>query len=489
MASPGHWHGSAMVYIRIIALSIAFYDYILTLPAEWRFYKGQRSWRLSPGCILFIAIRYTSILALVTSAIGFFGHFFTDQSCAKYYMIPPVLKVVQTLVSQMILGIRTINISRRAPWVIWTIAVSFIGASVSEGVLNLSNRVPLKGSCGNCTAGDTPPHLTVWLFYVLAIVYDLLTLCISTLYLLDISPNSGKLGRLVKIMLADGLVYFVALTGVNILNLILYRSTDEEDQTSGVALGYALTWIMSQRILIHLRGTPLSPRVTSPLVSPDCYSPLSSETLLRSPSINCHVSPDLLPTPHPRGRWNRTDAAAAHNRTQIIVSRQLPSAHSISHAMRSQFESKERAPLSTGFDLGGWSMASSYPRYSETTEGKTSSACVYSGDVESQTQSQSQGQGRRSGAMARDTNSEFESGVLVQVQIEETVTVEFDPQAFMRESYRTPRVMWGHDRERVAAWGQDVAPTDRLSTGDSRREQGAEERAMSAGESEGAARR
>ena len=29
-----------------------------------------------------------------------------------------------------------------------------------------------------------------------------------------------------------------------------------------VALGYALTWIMSQRILIHLRGTPLSSLMT-----------------------------------------------------------------------------------------------------------------------------------------------------------------------------------------------------------------------------------
>ncbi|KAM5533571.1 hypothetical protein V8D89_012787 [Ganoderma adspersum] len=415
MASPEHWHASATVYIRIIALSIAFYDYILTLPAEWRFYKGQRSCRLSPGCILFIAIRYTSILALVTSAIGFFGHFFTDESCAKYYMIPPVLKVVQTMVSQLILGIRTINISRRAPWVIWTIAGAFTVASAAEGVLNLSNRVPLKGSRGNCTAGNTPPRLTVWLFYVFAMVYDLLTLCISTCYLMEVSPNAGKIGRLVKIMLADGLVYFVALTGVNILNLILYRSTDELDQTSGVALGYALTWIMSQRILIHLR-----------------------------------------------------DAAAAHNCTQIIVSRQLPSAHSISHAMRSQFESKERAPLSTGFDLGGWSMAS-YSRHTETTtDGKTSSGCMQSGDVESQSQD------RRSGATATTGSSELESDVLVQVQIEETITVEFDPEAFVRESYRTPRVLWGQDAAR-----------DR----DSRREQGVERDASQSHLSDGGAAR
>ncbi|KIJ63169.1 hypothetical protein HYDPIDRAFT_113767, partial [Hydnomerulius pinastri MD-312] len=54
-------------------------------------------------------------------------------------------------------------------------------------------------------------------------------------------------------MIYDGLGYFVVLTACNILNLILYRASDEAVQSSGASLGYAVTWIMSQRILIHLR--------------------------------------------------------------------------------------------------------------------------------------------------------------------------------------------------------------------------------------------
>ena len=142
--------------------------------------------------------------------------------------------------------------------------------------------------------------------------------------------------------------------------------------------------------------------------------------------------------------------------------------------MRSQFESKEgRAPLSTGFDLGGWSMAS-YSRYTETTtDGKTSSGRMQLGDVESQSP------GRRSGASETTGDSELESDVLVQVQIEETVTVEFDPEAFVRESYRTPRVLWG----------QDAARDSGQSTGDSRREQGVERDASQSRLSNGGASR
>lgn len=45
------------------------HSYVLTLPAEWRFYRSQRSWRLSPGCILFIAIR--SVLSFLFTPMHF----------------------------------------------------------------------------------------------------------------------------------------------------------------------------------------------------------------------------------------------------------------------------------------------------------------------------------------------------------------------------------------------------------------------------------
>ncbi len=121
-------------FIRVVSLSIALYEsgpsspitrppaltscspsYILTLPAEWRFYRSQRSWRLSLGCLLFIAIRfagllprsrahssligapppahrYSSIAVITLSNVGYFGNFFTPASCARYFIIPPIFK-------------------------------------------------------------------------------------------------------------------------------------------------------------------------------------------------------------------------------------------------------------------------------------------------------------------------------------------------------------------------------------------------------------
>ncbi|KAI0777237.1 hypothetical protein BD413DRAFT_609635 [Trametes elegans] len=449
-------------FIRVVALSIAFYDYLLTLPAEWRFYRSQRSWRLSLGCILFIAIRYSSIAVLTLSNVGYFGNFFTPAACSRYFIAAPIFKVLQAMISQLILGIRTINISRRSRSVTWIITTVFLLCTTAQWILNLWNRVPVQGRRNNCTAGNKPPVLTVWLYYLLAMAFDILTLSISSVYLISFNPNSGKMAHLRRIMLTDGLVYFVALTGVNIFNLILYRRPDEAAQSSGVSLGYALTWIMSQRILIHLRAIHLPP----------------------------------------------SDAAAAHNRTvttQVVVSRVLPSAQSVSRAMRSQFEPKDRhhhhrwrrsartradGVLSSGFDLDlgsgadfDWSATSSCcsSSCSSSSSSPAATSCRHcrEGDARSSRPDGDVEKGASAGACPREwapdrprarvsvesgvtpvanatldahrrgadpggRESDEEEEVPVRVQIEETVTVEveYDPDAFAQESYRTPRLLW-----------------------------------------------
>lgn len=137
--------------LRVASLAIAFYDYILTLPAEWRFYRSQRSvLQPSVACILFILIRYTSILALTISNYGFFATDFTPDSCRHFFWAAPILKVVQTMVSQAILAVRTVNISRRTPWVKWIIIMLFITFTTLEWFTNLFQRNPVMDHVGDC---------------------------------------------------------------------------------------------------------------------------------------------------------------------------------------------------------------------------------------------------------------------------------------------------------------------------------------------------
>ena len=107
---------------------------------------------------------------------------------------------------------------------------------------------------------DSPGSNTVstavaWLHYLFSTVFDLVTLVISSWHLLGHQPwqylSFGGIGR---VLIIDGLGYFVLLTAINIINMIFFKTQPLEQQSSAASLGYVLTMIGCQRILIHLRG-------------------------------------------------------------------------------------------------------------------------------------------------------------------------------------------------------------------------------------------
>ncbi|KAG1764513.1 hypothetical protein EDD22DRAFT_447582 [Suillus occidentalis] len=244
---------SSEKYMRVASISIAFYDYILTLPAEWRFYRSQPSiFHISLSCVLFILIRYVSILTIVVSNYGYFSTDFTQHACQQYYLVAPIFKAIQTMISQIILGVRTFNIARRDRRIGIAILLMYFFLVSVEWFTDISQRAPVVIN-GNCTSADAGRTLSTWFFYLAAMLYDIVMVTISTIHLLHYNPLSSRVERLVRVLIYDGIGYFIVLTASNVLNLILYHTTNFETQSAGASMGYAVTWIMSQRILIHLR--------------------------------------------------------------------------------------------------------------------------------------------------------------------------------------------------------------------------------------------
>lgn len=254
--------------LRIVSVTIAAYDYLVTLPAEYRFYQSSN--RRSSGLVLFVLIRYTSVIVLVVSNVGFFYHGFTPNTCGHFHLAVPALKVVQTMVSQAILAIRAYNISQRKHWVGRTLLLVYIMATGFQWFSSLFSRMPVSID-GNCTSASIHPQraISTWSFYLVAMLYDCLTLSISAVYLIKVKSVAPGTSRLFKILLYDGLGYFVVLTFTNLANILMFRGTDHLLQSTGASFEYSVTWIMSQRILIHLRDarTDQTPVVLAPLPS------------------------------------------------------------------------------------------------------------------------------------------------------------------------------------------------------------------------------
>ncbi|KAF9268770.1 hypothetical protein L218DRAFT_892243 [Marasmius fiardii PR-910] len=253
----------ATAYLRVASIAIAGYSFIETGPAVWKFYRDQlRSDRLTLSFTMLILIQVSSIAAISLSNFGFFYSHFTASLCARYYLLPPIFKVFQAMVSQMILGLRAFNLSTRSRNIGLILIVLYVGGCSVQWITTLYKRkISVDHFYHNCRAPFHPDSLT-WIYYVAAIIYDLGVTVISVAYLLrhqQRSTASNMMSKITKMMLYDGIGYFVFLTAVNVANLMIYRESGDI-QTAGASLGYTATWIFSQRLLIHLHEMSLERR-------------------------------------------------------------------------------------------------------------------------------------------------------------------------------------------------------------------------------------
>ncbi|KAK0435252.1 hypothetical protein EV421DRAFT_1241047 [Armillaria borealis] len=238
--------------LRIGTIAICIYDYVRTIPAEYKFWK-DRGPQIRPNLVLFVLIRYISMAMVVVSNVGYFSLSFTPESCRRYYMIAVVIKVLQASVCQFVLALRTYSISRRSERVKIFLIVFTLIITILEWFTNLYGRVMIQRN-GNCTSGNDPTKLVNWTFYIWAMAYDIVTLGLSTYYLIKAGgAGVSSMTGLVKAMVMDGLGYIVILTITNTLNLILYRASQLDAQAAAASLGFAFTWIMTQNILIKTR--------------------------------------------------------------------------------------------------------------------------------------------------------------------------------------------------------------------------------------------
>ncbi|KAG2051793.1 hypothetical protein BDR06DRAFT_997969 [Suillus hirtellus] len=205
---------------RLIMLS-----YILTLPAEWRFYQSESS---------FFHLSYVSIVTVVVSNYGFFSTTFTQQTCQKYYLLAPIFK-----------GVRTFNIARRDRRIGTALLLLYLFSISAEWFVDLFHGTPAVLDLGKV--------LSTWFFYFPVMLYDIVMVTVSTMYLLRYNPLSSRVERLIRVLIYDGIGYFLVLSVSNVLNLIFYHTTNLETQSAGASIGYIVTWIMSQRILINIR--------------------------------------------------------------------------------------------------------------------------------------------------------------------------------------------------------------------------------------------
>jgi len=289
-------------YLRVASLSIAIFDFVQTLPAVWQLYADQyKTGRFTISCVLMALIQFTSILVMTISNVGWFAHF-TQEACLKFWAVPLAFKVCQVMVSQAIIGIRAFSLSRRSTRIGWLLLIFYVCSCTLQWFTTMYQReVGGNSKSGSCLAVSSNPAMGAWVYYLIAILYDTVVTVMSLGYLLKYkssNPSSAVVVRLTRMVVYDGLGYLAMLTASNVINLMLYLWYEQREdvQSAAVSVGYALTWIMSQRLLTHLHGvytesrshnvTPITP---TPIASFPHFTSTGPHTdYLRRPTATYH---------------------------------------------------------------------------------------------------------------------------------------------------------------------------------------------------------
>ncbi|TFL07803.1 hypothetical protein BDV98DRAFT_558484 [Pterulicium gracile] len=259
-------------YLRISALSVALFEWARTLPTVLSIYNEQRRARriTVTGASLFL-LRQSCILALALSNGGFFGAF-TSSTCRWYYILPPIAKILVAAISQGILGIRASKLSRRSRQAGVLLTVFYVATVVLQATPTLFGRHPIidenRGTYTYCVPARLPNERPIlggpYTFYAVAISYDIIVTGVS-IYFLMVYKRCTKdplMKRISSMLITDGAAYLLAVTAVNIANVVVYKvfSGSPLKSTAVASLWTTSIWMMTQKLLLHLHAASIERR-------------------------------------------------------------------------------------------------------------------------------------------------------------------------------------------------------------------------------------
>ncbi|KAJ6457873.1 hypothetical protein C8R45DRAFT_1183907 [Mycena sanguinolenta] len=261
--------------MRVAAASIYFFDYLMTLPSEYRLYKRQKKiWNPSVACILFVLCRYVTLVSITMATAFFFGTNWTEKTCVPAVFVSALLHLRPFITTYLPLlcsggALRALSASIVSvifmwrTWAIWHkkrpvlyfLMFSFIPTTVFTWGF-VFNQVPevKNGSCGGLAS--TGVFGVKWPFALANMLFDALCVGMST-YRLALNIKNGS-SQISSILLVDGLGYFFTSIALQVLNLIFLLSPDPAKQSTMITFTNAITGLLSQRII-----TSLSQRIVS----------------------------------------------------------------------------------------------------------------------------------------------------------------------------------------------------------------------------------
>lgn len=308
--------------MRLMAACVFAYDWITTLPSEYRLYKRQRAFRPSIACWLFISARYLGAAYIISTSALFFSKNFTPSSCKSIVPLGGFFRGCVSTASALTFLWRT--------WAIWhknRMILIIMGLALIPQIIfsypSAFMQIPISEN-GGCTgaSGDDSVFALKWPFALVNLLYDVLACGLGT-YKLYLNIKAG-VSRVSFILLGDGLGFFFLMVAIHILNLIFLLMPDPKKQTVLVTFQAVITSILAQRII-----TSLTERIE--MIASSDHGSNHTRDRSRSGSRSRGVFSGKMPRPPPStfmtksisGNEGQTGGEAEPVRIQIDVHKQI----------------------------------------------------------------------------------------------------------------------------------------------------------------------
>ncbi|TDL23571.1 hypothetical protein BD410DRAFT_787419 [Rickenella mellea] len=252
----------ALQYVCLVAITLLYYDHILTLRDEIK-----HIWRrkLSPISIVFLLNRYTSFFGYMPIIFFFFNSPRNDHNCRLFAHFPGALNCISQILIGAILVIRAYALYYRQIWVL--ILTCALGAStVATALWALAVIKDINLPFGSnyvfriCFTSGTKSTLSFKVSWSVSMVYEttLSILSISRTYTMYKNHRSGALqSDMLTLFLRDGSLYFAVMAAANLINLLLFvysKNTFVEQSTgNNSVLTHIISVIAASRLVLNIR--------------------------------------------------------------------------------------------------------------------------------------------------------------------------------------------------------------------------------------------
>ncbi|KAJ3541151.1 hypothetical protein NMY22_g4002 [Coprinellus aureogranulatus] len=236
-------------------VAVSVWDWLVCLKAEYDFI-WKKEWSVIK--CLYLWTRYYGLICFSINLWLFNANFSSEQCKTLHYLIAATC-MWTTLGSEAILAVRTYAFLGKQLWLGILLGVLIAGETAFLLYVSIAGvyqipPIPIGDAKSPCTASDKPGEHVVSGFWLAPVAFDLICtfLTIWKAWSLQVTVVSS---RIVKVFIREGLLYFIAVAAVNVLNAAFMFQSNPNLQNINCFLALVLSQVLCCRLVLNLKGT------------------------------------------------------------------------------------------------------------------------------------------------------------------------------------------------------------------------------------------